>query len=207
MYHIVQGVSAMSMRGTLTAIAAAVLLQIWPAAASVVGAEDREGPVARFNVPTEGRIMDVKYMSPFDEWWVKCREGESIAIYSLDRQTGKWGRVVFTPKKPAEEAKETAEKPKAEPEPEKQPTKPRKEPKPPAKEVEPPVEEEAEPPAETSKPEPAEKKPESGESGKKKNSDWWNPINILKKGEQIINGGEKKQTPAEGEKREIQVIE
>ncbi len=58
-----------------------------------------------FEVPTSGTIMDVQYHPEFDEWWVKCREGSNIVIYSYEKLTRKWGRVVFTPKKPDEKEK------------------------------------------------------------------------------------------------------
>jgi hypothetical protein len=64
-----------------------------------------------FTVPTTGSIIDVKYMPEFDDWWVKCREGESIAVYSYDRQTKKWGKVIFVPDK-AKASAQKREKPK-----------------------------------------------------------------------------------------------
>src|SRR5208283_3919718 len=60
-----------------------------------------------FEVPTTGKIIDVQYRPEFDEWWVKCREGNDIVIYSYEKLTRKWGRVLFTTKKPDEKGKQT----------------------------------------------------------------------------------------------------
>ncbi|MGB6063486.1 MAG: hypothetical protein WBG50_01670 [Desulfomonilaceae bacterium] len=70
-------------------------------------AEKKPGKMLVFEVPTSGTIMDVQYHPEFDEWWVKCREGTNIVIYSYEKLTRKWGRVVFTPKKPDEKVKQT----------------------------------------------------------------------------------------------------
>jgi hypothetical protein len=62
-------------------------------------------------VPTAGKIIDVVYHPEFDDWWVTCREGDNIAVYTYDPRTQKWGKVVFVPKKPEETGKKP-EKPK-----------------------------------------------------------------------------------------------
>ncbi|MCA1959793.1 MAG: hypothetical protein LDL33_03275 [Desulfomonile sp.] len=62
-------------------------------------------------VPTSGTILDVTYLPEFEEWWVKCREGEKIAVYSYDRLSKSWGKVVFEAKKP--DATVTTGKPEA----------------------------------------------------------------------------------------------
>ena len=62
-------------------------------------AETPKGQPPIFKVPTTGTIIDVIYVPEFDDWWVKCREGESVAVYSYDRQRKKWGKVVFVPDK------------------------------------------------------------------------------------------------------------
>src|SRR5208283_4053723 len=74
-----------------------------------LAAEKKPAKVPIFEVPTSGKIIDVQYHPEFDEWWVKCREGNDIAIYSYDKMTRKWGRVLFTPKKPDEKAKQVEE--------------------------------------------------------------------------------------------------
>ncbi|MCG8376705.1 MAG: hypothetical protein MI702_09520, partial [Chlorobiales bacterium] len=53
-----------------------------------------------FKVPTTGTIMDVTYRPEFDEWWVKCREGDSVVVYSYVPDTKKWEKVSFVRKKP-----------------------------------------------------------------------------------------------------------
>ena len=53
-------------------------------------------------VPTTGKIMDVVYQPEFDEWWVKCREGDNICVYSYDARAREWGKVLFVPKSPDE---------------------------------------------------------------------------------------------------------
>ena len=129
------------------------------------------------NVPTSGKIMDVTYMPEFDEWWVKCREGENIAVYSYDRRAKTWGRVLFTRKQSEGKAQTpvTGEKPgKTEPTPDSQVDEPGKgtitegRPEEPLKQG-----------TETKKEE--EKRPTKGEK-----MQWWNPLNILKMGEKLI---------------------
>lgn len=129
------------------------------------------------NVPTSGKIMDVTYMPEFDEWWVKCREGENIAVYSYDRRAKTWGKVLFTRKQPEgkTQAPVSAEKHgKLEPEPGSRVEEPRKgtlsegAPEEPLKQA-----------TETKKEE--AKKPTKGEQRQ-----WWSPLNILKKGEKLL---------------------
>lgn len=55
--------------------------------------------VTIYKVPTSGKIMDVIYAPEFDEWWIKCREKDGIAVYTYDRRTGKWGKALFEPRK------------------------------------------------------------------------------------------------------------
>jgi hypothetical protein len=71
-----------------------------------LSADKKPAKVPTFEVPTSGKIIDVQYRPEFDEWWVKCREGNDIAIYSYDKMTRKWGRVLFTPKKPDDKGKQ-----------------------------------------------------------------------------------------------------
>ena len=72
-------------------------------------AEKKPAKVPVFEVPTSGKIIDVQYRPEFDEWWVKCREGSDIVIYSYEKLTRKWGKVLFTTKKPDEKGKQTEE--------------------------------------------------------------------------------------------------
>ena len=114
-----------------------------------------------FEVPTMGKIMDVEYRPEFDEWWVKCREGDHISVYLYEPKTHSWGKVLFIPKKAEDQEKrkekttETSisEKDKAS---EKAATDKSK----------------SSPEKETAKPEP--------------NKKWWDPLNILKEGEKLI---------------------
>ena len=114
-----------------------------------------------FEVPTIGKIMDVEYRREFDEWWVKCREGDHISVYLYEPKTHSWRNVLFIPKKAEDQEKrkekttETSisEKDKAS---EKAATDKSK----------------ASPEKETAKPEP--------------NKKWWDPLNILKEGEKLI---------------------
>jgi len=71
-----------------------------------VYAGDKKKETSNFyEVPTSGKIIDVEYRPEFDEWWVKCREGETIAVYSYDKRGHRWGKIVFSPKKSEEQAK------------------------------------------------------------------------------------------------------
>ena len=71
-----------------------------------LSAEKKTAKVPVFEVPTSGKIIDVQYRPEFDEWWVKCREGNDIVIYSYEKLTRKWGKVLFTTKKPDEKGKQ-----------------------------------------------------------------------------------------------------
>ena len=64
-----------------------------------------------FEVPTSGKILEVNYRAEFDEWWVHCREGETIVVYTYDNRTNSWGKVMFTPKKADDKAKLPLERP------------------------------------------------------------------------------------------------
>jgi hypothetical protein len=68
-------------------------------------AEKRKEVINFYEVPTSGKIIDVEYRPEFDEWWVKCREGETIAVYSYDKRGNRWGKIVFAPKKSDEQVK------------------------------------------------------------------------------------------------------
>ncbi|MEW6533795.1 MAG: hypothetical protein AB1473_23395 [Thermodesulfobacteriota bacterium] len=131
-----------------------------------------------FQVPTDGKILDVIYSSEFDEWWVKCREGENIAVYSLDQRSGKWAKVLFTAKKPPEEGKEAeAKKPEVRPDPDAERKAPAASPKEqkPAKPTEPSAEK---PKTEAVQPTKAPDKPET--------SRWWDPFDLVGKGQKIF---------------------
>jgi hypothetical protein len=137
---------------------------------NVLAIEKKPVKIPVFEVPTSGTIMDVQYHPEFDEWWVKCREGNEIAIYSYDKLSRKWGRVLFTPKKPGETAKRSEG----------------------ARETET-GDLSSETAAGASK---EDKKQDSGKiEGAKKEADadqkkgdkkWWDPLNIIKGGERLI---------------------
>jgi hypothetical protein len=139
---------------------------------SALAAEKRPSKLPIFEVPTSGKIMDVQYRPEFDEWWVKCREGSDIAIYSYDKMRRKWGRVLFTPKKPDEKGKQSEGVQESET---------------------------GSPSGETGVVAPEEqKRQDSGKiEGPKKQSDadqkkggqkkWWDPLNIIPSGERLIS--------------------
>jgi hypothetical protein len=64
----------------------------------------RKDKTTVFEVPTTGKILDVKYHPEFDEWWVHCREGDNIVVYTYDHRNQTWAKVLFTPKKPDEKS-------------------------------------------------------------------------------------------------------
>lgn len=130
------------------------------------------------NVPTSGKIIDVTYMPVFDEWWVKCREGENIAVYSYDRRAKTWGRVLFT-RKQSEGKGQTP--PSGEKPAKMEPTPPDSQVEEPAKGTTPEgrAQEALKPGADTKK----EEEKKAAKSGKPQ---WWNPLEILKKGERLI---------------------
>lgn len=67
-----------------------------------LSADEKTEKAVVFEVPTSGQIMDVVYIPEFEEWWVKCREGNSISVYSYDKRNRKWGRARFIPVPPGE---------------------------------------------------------------------------------------------------------
>jgi hypothetical protein len=120
----------------------------------------RKEKITVFEVPTTGKIIDVEYRPEFDEWWVKCREGDHIAVYSYEPKTQSWGKVLFTPQKVQDQDRK-AEKP---------------------KESAIPVKDKGQ---EKGLSEPA--KPDEKEAAKPdKRKKWWDPLNILKEGERLI---------------------
>ncbi len=135
-------------------------------------AEKKSSKIPVFEVPTSGKILDVQYRPEFDEWWVKCREGNDIVIYSYEKMTRKWGKVLFTIKKPDEKGKQGEGAQESEI---------------------------GHPPGETGVGAPKEeKKPEGGKTeGPKKQTDtsqkksdqkkWWDPLNIIQGGERLIS--------------------
>jgi hypothetical protein len=89
-------------RACLTALLIVGLL-VMPVLA--YAAEKKKEPINLYEVPTTGKIIDVEYRPEFDEWWVKCREGDTIAVYSYDKRGNRWGKIVFAPKKRDEQSK------------------------------------------------------------------------------------------------------
>lgn len=138
------------------------------------GASDKQkDDSSTFRVPTTGAIVDVTYTPEFDEWWVKCREGNNLAVYSYDRTAGSWAKVLFIPTKPGKKPPEPAQVKKKAPEPEKKGPLDEAVPAPEAVRKPAPM---VKPDAEATRPPP---KP-------KKEMKWWNPLNILKKGEKLF---------------------
>jgi hypothetical protein len=141
---------------------------------NALAAERKPAKIPVFEVPTTGKIMDIQYRPEFDEWWVKCREGNDIVIYSYDKIARKWGKVVFTTKKPGEKGKQ-AEGAQGSvighPTSETGVGATREQNKP-----------------DGSKAEASEKQTDSGrkKSDKKK---WWDPLNIIQGGERLIHPG------------------
>lgn len=118
--------------------------------------------VTVLQVPTTGSILDVTYMPDFQEWWVKCREGDKIVVYSYERLIKTWRKVIFEAKKP--DTTPTTKKPES--------SKPA--PIPPATEQTEPARKEEPRPAAIK----LEKKQEEARPDKTK---WWDPIlNIFK---------------------------
>lgn len=56
--------------------------------------------VTVMQVPTSGTILDVMYVPEFEEWWVKCREGDKIVVYAYERLSKNWRKVIFEATKP-----------------------------------------------------------------------------------------------------------
>ncbi len=128
-------------------------------------------------VPTTGQIMDVRYYPEYGQWWIKCREGSNITVYTFDDRSKKWGSMIFVPKKPtpAEKKPDTARQDKTKeergaetktdkPQPEKDGSVPDKA-------------------AEQAKPEALKKEmKKEGPAAKK----WLNPFEVIKKGTEIF---------------------
>jgi len=136
-----------------------------------LAAEKKPGKPPVFEVPTSGKIMDVQYRPEFDEWWVKCREGADIAIYSYEKMTRKWGKVLFTPKKPDEKSKQaegTLELEIGSPSGDAG--------------VSPPKEDKKQDSGKTEGPK-KQTVPDRKKTDEKK---WWDPLNIIKGGERLI---------------------
>ncbi|HMK34852.1 MAG TPA: hypothetical protein VK463_07290 [Desulfomonilaceae bacterium] len=120
----------------------------------------RKDKTTVFEVPTSGKIIDVKYHPEFDEWWVHCREGDNIVVYTYDQRNQAWGKVLFTAKKPDERGTRTDRPDKMKLPGDAETVQPKEEVKP-------------EPPP---KPEPR-KEPDKDQ--KKPDRKWWDPLNIL----------------------------
>lgn len=146
---------------------AALLTALVSASAATFSFAQEIKETTTYQVPTTGEIVDVIYRPEFDEWWVKCREGKAISVYSYDKRSKKWGRALFLPQRPDEKGKKTAKPDESAVSPEKKDRRPEE-----LKERErsPDV---AEPPAGSEQP---PKKSEPARDKKK----WWDPFNILK---------------------------
>ena len=137
--------------------------------------------VTIYKVPTSGKILDVIYAPEFDEWWIKCREKDGIAVYTYDRRKGKWGKALFEPAERSREksGKESPAKAEAAPKESKgtagTPVKPSADQKAPEKTESKPATSKTGP-EKSSAPQP-EQKPEAKPGNKK----WWNPLNLLEK--------------------------
>jgi len=129
-----------------------VLLGISFAAHDSLAFMKRKDKTTVFEVPTTGKILDVKHHPEFDEWWVHCREGDNIVVYTYDHRNQTWAKVLFTPKKPDEKAQRIERPDKTRPSGEPGIVPPREEPKP-------------EPPKAEPKREPDKK--------------WWDPLKLL----------------------------
>ncbi len=117
----------------------------------------RKDKTTILEVPTTGQILDVNYRPEFDEWWIHCREGDNIAVYTYDYRNRIWGKVLFTPKRPDDKAKTQLDRNK---EPEKQ-----------GATTEPPI------PQEQQKPDQKIEKKEDKDLQKERK--WWNPLKLL----------------------------
>jgi len=135
-------------------------------------ADKKKEKVTIFEVPTTGQITDVQYRPEFDEWWVTCREGENISVYSYDKRSQRWGQAVFTPRKPDDKTPKgvTREKERGQ------------------------IPEDPEAAAAAAKSREGHKaedvKPDAGkEAGKGTKDDkkrWWDPLNLIRQGEWLI---------------------
>lgn len=81
-----------------------LLLMVTCAPWEASAVEKKKDFISLYEVPTTGKIVEVEYRPEFDEWWVKCREGDSLVVYSYDKRGHKWGKIVFSPKKSEEPA-------------------------------------------------------------------------------------------------------
>jgi hypothetical protein len=146
-----------------SAIILASILVLGAVGESALATDKKKVRSTVIKVPTTGSIIDVVHSPEFHEWWVKCREGNAIVIYSFDKETKKWGRVVFTPGPPDDKGlkEEAAGKT------EKDPT----------------VDDGPSPTEETKKEEPPrsepEKDPKKDQPPEKRK--WWDSLNIFKK--------------------------
>jgi hypothetical protein len=148
-----------------TGLALAVVGQV------AVALEKPKDKVTVFNVPTSGKIMDVIYSGEFDEWWVKCREGDNIVVYVYDRRSKSWGRVLFVPTGQQEAARKPGKLESG--------TKPEP--------IVPGAREQKEGTSdEPRKIVPEAKKQEETKAARPEKRKWWDPLTILKKGEELI---------------------
>lgn len=122
----------------------------------------RKDKTTVFEVPTTGKILDVKYHPEFDDWWVHCREGDNIVIYTYDHRNQTWAKVLFTPKKPDEKSQKVER----------------------LDRTKPPGEPGTVPPKEEQKPEPP--KPEPRREPDKK---WWDPLKLLQSPDKVKQDG------------------
>ncbi|MBI5572367.1 MAG: hypothetical protein HY914_20655 [Desulfomonile tiedjei] len=117
-----------------------------------------------FEVPTTGKIVDVEYRPEFDEWWVKCREGDEIAMYAYEPRSRSWRKVRFIPKK-TEQVEARTDK--------------AKEPSVPEKDKQPGPQMKSEP----GKPE-AKKLPDKDQPQREQK--WWSPMKLLERGDKLL---------------------
>lgn len=143
-----------------------------------------------YKVPTTGKIIDVDYWLEFQEWWIKCREGDGIAIYTYDKDNEAWGKVKFVPSPPdgASKDKKPASK-----EPAKQSDETDKETKTPEKKVGAQGEKDDAKSTGSEKSSGKEEKNKGasvGDTDKKGETQeqgrWWDPLNIIKKGKNLV---------------------
>ncbi len=155
------------------ALAACAILGMLASANAESWAEERKATTT-YVVPTSGEIMDVIYLPEFDEWWVKCKEGKGVSVYSYDKRSKKWGHALFVPRKVLEKPKNGtrpggSEKPVQK---EKSGTAPQTEIQPPGK----PKEKQVTPDAGSVNSSP---KREAGNTKSEKKK-WWDPLQLLK---------------------------
>ncbi len=83
-----------------TSLALAFCLTMIFCAQDVLPFVKRKDKSTVLEVPTSGKIIEVNYRAEFDEWWVHCREGDTIVVYTYDYRNKTWGKIAFVPKKP-----------------------------------------------------------------------------------------------------------